>query len=202
MSAVGKNSLHRMWTEGDGDFDLHLIVYDDSLERFRNDAEYVTHIKGLKLKVIYKYLEANPQFKDKYDYFFFPDDDIFCCILFFKDAELYQAVGVINCRRGGQIEVFACIRKIVCKDSVIAFAKLKDLSACHGNSLQYYVSVKHEKLFRRIRVDDFLIVTFRDCSAFHVDEFSELLSVFLCGIGYKVVGQEIEEIDLVKLTAK
>lgn len=76
MSAVGKNSLHRMWTEGDGDFDLHLIVYDDSLERFRNDAEYVTHIKGLKLKVIYKYLEANPQFKDKYDYFFFPDDDI------------------------------------------------------------------------------------------------------------------------------
>lgn len=76
ISAVGKNSLHRMWTEGDGDFDLHLIVYDDSLERFRNDAEYVCHIKGFKLKVIYKYLEENPQLKNKYDYFFFPDDDI------------------------------------------------------------------------------------------------------------------------------
>ena len=64
ISAVGKNSLHRMWTKGDKDFDLHLIVYDDSLEQFRHDAKYACHIKGYKLKVIYKYLEANPQFKD------------------------------------------------------------------------------------------------------------------------------------------
>lgn len=76
ISAVGKNSLHRMWTKGDEDFDLHLIVYDDSLEQFRHDAKYACHIKGYKLKVIYKYLEANPQFKDMYDYFFLPDDDI------------------------------------------------------------------------------------------------------------------------------
>lgn len=76
ISAVGKNSLHRMWTKGDKDFDLHLIVYDDSLEQFRHDAKYACHIKGYKLKVIYKYLEANPQFKDMYDYFFLPDDDI------------------------------------------------------------------------------------------------------------------------------
>lgn len=76
ISAVGKNSLHKMWTDGERDFDLHLIVYDDSMELFRNDAEYVCHIKGFKLKVIYKYLEENPQFKDMYDYYFFPDDDI------------------------------------------------------------------------------------------------------------------------------
>jgi len=76
ISAVGKNSLHRGWTEGNCDFDLHLVVYDDSLEQFRNDAKHVCHIKGYKLKVIYKYLEANPQFKDMYDYYFFPDDDI------------------------------------------------------------------------------------------------------------------------------
>ncbi|MCM1312415.1 MAG: DUF707 domain-containing protein [Roseburia sp.] len=76
ISAVGKNSLHKMWTESNGNFDLHLIVYDNSLEMFCNDAEYTCHIKGYKLKVIYKYLEANPQFKDTYDYFFFPDDDI------------------------------------------------------------------------------------------------------------------------------
>lgn len=76
ISAVGKNSLHKMWTDGERDFDLHLIVYDGSLEMFRNDAEYVCHIKGFKLRVIYKYLEENPQFKDMYDYYFFPDDDI------------------------------------------------------------------------------------------------------------------------------
>ena len=76
ISAVGKNSLHKMWTDGNRNFDFHLIVYDDQLELFRNDAEYVSHIKGFKLRVIYKYLEANSHFKDQYDYYFFPDDDI------------------------------------------------------------------------------------------------------------------------------
>lgn len=76
ISAVGKNSLHKMWTEGNGNFDLHLIVYDDSLELFCNDVEYICQIKGNKLKVIYKYFETHPHFKDMYDYFFFPDDDI------------------------------------------------------------------------------------------------------------------------------
>lgn len=76
ISAVGKNSLHREWLDGCCDFDLHLVVYDDSMDEFRGETNYLCHIKGYKLKVIYKYLEANPQFKDMYDYFFFPDDDI------------------------------------------------------------------------------------------------------------------------------
>ncbi len=76
ISAVGKYSLHKRWTNGNENFDFHLIVYDDSLELFRNDAKFTCHIKGYKLKVIYKYLELNPQFKNMYDYFFFPDDDI------------------------------------------------------------------------------------------------------------------------------
>lgn len=76
ISAVGKSSLHKMWTKGNKNFDLHLIVYDDSLELFCNDAEYICQIKGFKLKVIYKYFETHPHFKDMYDYFFLPDDDI------------------------------------------------------------------------------------------------------------------------------
>lgn len=76
ISAVGKDSLHKAWTKGKVDFDLHLIVYDGSLESFRNDAKYVCHIKGFKLKIIYKYLEQNPHLKVKYDYYFLPDDDM------------------------------------------------------------------------------------------------------------------------------
>lgn len=76
ISAVGKDSLHELWTKGTRHFDIHLIVYDDSIDMFRNDADFICHIKGYKLKVIYKYLEANPHFLDVYDYFFFPDDDI------------------------------------------------------------------------------------------------------------------------------
>ena len=76
ISAVGRNSLHRMWLKGGCNFDLHLVVYDDSIEEFRGDTEYICHIKGYKLKVIYRYLEMHPELKERYDYFFFPDDDI------------------------------------------------------------------------------------------------------------------------------
>lgn len=76
ISAVGKNSLHKLWAKGTCNFDIHLIVYDDSIDMFRNDADFICIIKGYKLKVIYRYLEANPHFLDVYDYFFFPDDDI------------------------------------------------------------------------------------------------------------------------------
>lgn len=48
ISAVGRNSLHRMWLKGECNFDLHLVVYDDSIEEFRGDTEYICHIKGYK----------------------------------------------------------------------------------------------------------------------------------------------------------
>ena len=76
ISAVGRNSLHRMWLTGECNFDLHLVVYDDSMEEFHGDTEYICHIKGYKLRVVYRYLEMYPELKERYDYFFFPDDDI------------------------------------------------------------------------------------------------------------------------------
>lgn len=76
VSAVGKNSLHKLWKKGICNYDIHLIVYDDSLDDFYLDADFICHIKGYKLKVIYKYFKKYPCFLDTYDYFFFPDDDI------------------------------------------------------------------------------------------------------------------------------
>lgn len=76
ISAVGRDSLHRQWTKGEPHFDLHLIVYDDSLELFRGDTEYLCHLKGYKLKIIYQYLELHPELMERYEYFFLPDDDI------------------------------------------------------------------------------------------------------------------------------
>ena len=38
ISAVGGNSLHRMWLTGECNFDLHLVVYDDSMEEFHGDT--------------------------------------------------------------------------------------------------------------------------------------------------------------------
>ena len=77
ISAVGAGSLHREWLKGDlCEFDLHLIVYDDSLDQFQGDAPYVCHKAGYKLKVVHEYLMEHPGLLDKYEYFFIPDDDI------------------------------------------------------------------------------------------------------------------------------
>jgi hypothetical protein len=78
ISAVGRNSLHQHWIEDRAmvGFDLHLIVYDNSIETFKNDTEYVYHMKGQKLWLTYQYLNIHPEYIDKYDYFFIPDDDI------------------------------------------------------------------------------------------------------------------------------
>ena len=67
ISAVGRSSLHRMWLKGECNFDLHLVVYDDSMEEFRGDTEYICHIKGYKLRVVYRYLEMYPELKERYN---------------------------------------------------------------------------------------------------------------------------------------
>lgn len=77
ISAVGARSLHREWLKGTHcNFDLHLIIYDDSLDIFGGDASNICHKVGYKLKVVYEYLMENLWLLTKYKYFFIPDDDI------------------------------------------------------------------------------------------------------------------------------
>ena len=75
IAVVGRNSLHREWIDKSLGFDLHLIVYDDSYERFRNDAPYVTEAKGAKFNLINQYLSSTDMIW-QYEYFYLPDDDI------------------------------------------------------------------------------------------------------------------------------
>lgn len=76
IATIGSTSLHREWINNNSKFDLHLIVYDDSYELFKNDSPYVTASKGYKFKLIYNYLCSNPDLIEQYDYFYMPDDDI------------------------------------------------------------------------------------------------------------------------------
>lgn len=76
LAAIGSTSLHREWIKKKSSFDLHLIVYDDSYELFKNDSPYVTASKGYKFKLIHNYLCNNPELIEQYDYFYMPDDDI------------------------------------------------------------------------------------------------------------------------------
>lgn len=78
ISAVGKNSLHKKWIQGieTANFDMHLIVYDDLMEKFGDDTSFFCYMKGQKLKLVYQYMQQHPEYIDSYDYFFLPDDDI------------------------------------------------------------------------------------------------------------------------------
>ena len=76
ISAVGKDSLHHNWICKSEGYDLHLIVYDDSFEKFSNDTRFISQSTGLKFKLVYDYLTANSQIIKQYDYFYIPDDDI------------------------------------------------------------------------------------------------------------------------------
>jgi hypothetical protein len=76
IAAVGQNSLHREWIQGEPYFDLHLIVYDQSYDKYKSDTNFIVQSEGYKLQLIYDYLSANDEILDHYNYFYFPDDDI------------------------------------------------------------------------------------------------------------------------------
>lgn len=73
---VGKDSLHRQLLKGDADFDLHLLIYDGSYNKFCNDSDFVACDAGYKMDMIYRYLYRHPELFEKYEYFFLLDDDI------------------------------------------------------------------------------------------------------------------------------
>lgn len=76
ISSIGRSSLHQEWTGGICEFDLHLLIYDESMKETSLGTPFVSRQKGYKLKNVYKYLQDNPWILDKYDYFFIPDDDL------------------------------------------------------------------------------------------------------------------------------
>lgn len=74
--AAGEGSLHRQLLKGDADFDLHLLIYDGSYNRFCNDTDFIACDAGYKMDMTYRYLHRHPDLLDKYEYFFLMDDDI------------------------------------------------------------------------------------------------------------------------------
>ena len=78
ISAVGNNSLHEQWisSAADSNFDIHLIVYDWSYNKWYNGVDFISYRKGYKMKLVYDYLLSHPEYIEHYDYFFILDDDI------------------------------------------------------------------------------------------------------------------------------
>lgn len=74
--SAGNSSLHRQLCDSNANFDLHLLVYDDSYEVFCQDSKFVCQLSGYKMDMVYQYLHKYPEFIDKYEFFLLLDDDI------------------------------------------------------------------------------------------------------------------------------
>jgi hypothetical protein len=75
----GDNSLHQNWISGDTNFDLVVIYYGDSQEKFKEYKEKsidCVNKKGHKWFLIYDYIVENQEKISEYDFFWFPDDDL------------------------------------------------------------------------------------------------------------------------------
>lgn len=78
ISAVGKDSFHKSWIDRlNNEYDLHLLVYDDSYNAYKNDSSFVIRSEGRKFNSIFRYLNENNHLLEEYDYYYLPDDDIF-----------------------------------------------------------------------------------------------------------------------------
>lgn len=74
--SAGNGSLHRQLCDYNANFDLHLLVYDDSYDMFSQDSNFVCQLSGYKMDMVYQYLHKFPEFIDKYEFFLLLDDDI------------------------------------------------------------------------------------------------------------------------------
>lgn len=72
----GDQSLHRSWAVGDPGFDVAVSYFGNDQEAAFPEATYVHRYKGGKWDGIFAFFQAFPQTLRRYDYVWFPDDDI------------------------------------------------------------------------------------------------------------------------------
>jgi hypothetical protein len=79
IATVGDKSLHKTWIKDNPEFDLVLLYYGDDLEVAKNYTEDTSHVyasKGFKWWLIKSFVETNTEWLSKYQYAWFPDDDL------------------------------------------------------------------------------------------------------------------------------
>lgn len=74
---AGDQSLHRGWiAQPERDFDLFISYYGKTEGQHRSDAEYYEMRPGPKWPCLAQLMAENAELIDRYDAFWFPDDDI------------------------------------------------------------------------------------------------------------------------------
>lgn len=73
----GDQSLHPSWSGEDRLFDIGISYFGDDHAKIFPEAKFVHRGKGGKWDGLFDFFQHFPETVEKYDYFWFPDDDIF-----------------------------------------------------------------------------------------------------------------------------
>lgn len=76
---VGDNSLHLEWIKENSNFDIIVLYYGDSENiflKYKKNVKKCVKIKGQKWHLLTEYILKNLNEIEKYEYFWFPDDDL------------------------------------------------------------------------------------------------------------------------------
>lgn len=73
--AAGDESLHANWLYPNRDFDLYIIYYGKTKDKFLNDSTYYKEATGTKFHLVASVLEE--KIIEEYDAVFIPDDDLY-----------------------------------------------------------------------------------------------------------------------------
>jgi hypothetical protein len=79
ISAVGDESLHNEWIDGDAQFDLALIYYGNNetiAKSYEKEAKWLVRLKGMKYHLIDQFLHQYPSIIGDYDFVWLPDNDV------------------------------------------------------------------------------------------------------------------------------
>lgn len=79
ISPVGKKALEisEGWSSDERNYDIMLIYYDkEGYEDFIGVSDYLILKRGFKYPLLHQIFIENVDLLSKYDYFFFPDDDV------------------------------------------------------------------------------------------------------------------------------
>ncbi len=72
----GDHSLHTSWANGEREFDVAVSYFGNDAERQFPEADFVHRLKGGKWDGLFEFFQTFPDLADRYDFFWFPDDDV------------------------------------------------------------------------------------------------------------------------------
>ena len=78
ITPAGKNSLFKEWLQGEPNFDIVLLFYENDEQLAKEYTKYTPYVfigKGEKFHLIKSFIRDNLDFVSQYEYIWFPDDD-------------------------------------------------------------------------------------------------------------------------------